>query len=181
MRFRLAVILLLLAAAGAPASALADQANTAAALAPVASALDGAEKALDACPQPRAQARARLAIFNARQTLQVARSNPHAILALHEEMETLRQALTECVGFKQLAEQYHTKCQGDVRLGMTREEVRQTTWCEPTKIMRTDTEDGSREEWIYTARVGTIWLGRPEGFLYFTDGKLTSIERSVER
>jgi hypothetical protein len=175
MRFRLAMILLLLAA-GAPAKA--DQTgDAAAALAPVAAALDGAEKAVAACPDPRAQARARLAIFNARQMLLVARSSPHAILALDEKMETLHQALAECLSFN--ADQYHAKCQGDVRLGMTREEVRQTTWCEPTKIMRTDTDDHTREEWIYTVRNGTTWLGRPEGFLYFTDGKLTSIERSV--
>lgn len=180
MRFRLAVILVWLAAAGTPA--LADQASdTAAALAPVAAALDGAEKAADACPQPRARARARLAIFNARQMLQVARSSAEAILALNEKMDMLRQALAECLSFKQLAERYRAKCQGDARLGMTREEVRRTLWCEPTKIMRTDTADHSREEWIYTTRNGTTWLGRPEGFLYFTDGKLTSIERAVER
>jgi hypothetical protein len=177
MRVGLAVILLLLAA-GAPV--VADPAgDTAAALSPVAAALDGAEKAVEACPQPRAQARARLAIFNARQMLQIARSNPHAVVALDEKMETLREALAECLSFKQLVEQYHAKCQGDVRLGMTREEVRQTAWCEPTKIMRTDTQDHTREEWIYAVRNGTTWLGRPEGFLYFTDGKLTSIERAV--
>jgi hypothetical protein len=178
MRFRLVVIGLWFAAAGAPAAA--DQADDAApALAPVAAALDGAQAAVTACPQPRAQLRARRAIFDARQMLQVARNSPNAILALNEKMETLRQALAECLSFKRLAEEYHTKCQGDVQLGMTREEVRQTAWCEPTKIMRTDTQGHSREEWIYAVRNGTTWLGRPEGFLYFTDGKLTSIERSV--
>jgi hypothetical protein len=64
---------------------------------------------------------------------------------------------------------------------MTREQVRQTAWCEPSKMMRTDTQDHSREEWIFTADKYTVWVGRPEGFLYFTDGKLTSIERAVER
>ncbi|HEY1795125.1 MAG TPA: hypothetical protein VGG57_03290 [Stellaceae bacterium] len=178
MRVRLAVIGLCLVAAGSPAAA--DPAgDTAAALAPVAAALDGAAKAADACPQERAAARARLAIFNARQMLGVARSNPDAILALNEKMDTLREALAQCLSFRQLAERYHAKCQGDVRLGMTREEVRQSTWCEPSKVLRTDTSDHSREEWIYTIHAGTTFLGRPEGFLYFTDGKLTSIERAV--
>jgi hypothetical protein len=178
MRLRLAVIGLVLAAAWVPAAA--DPAgDAAAALGPAAAALDGAETAVAACPQARAQAHARLSLFNARQMLQVARSNPNAMLALDEKMETLRQALAECLSFKRLGEAYHAKCQGEVRLGMTREEVRRTVWCEPTKVMRTDTQDHSREEWIYAARNGTTWLGRPEGFLYFTDGKLTSIERAV--
>jgi|SRR5581483_4029122 len=180
MRFRLAVILLCLAAAGAPAEA--DQAGgAAAALAPVAAALDGAETAAASCPQPDAQLRVRHAIFDAREMLQVARKSPGAILALEEKMETLRRALAQCLTFKQLAEGLHGKCQGEVKLGMTREEVRQTAWCEPTKIMRTDTQGHSREEWIYTVTKPTAWLGRPEGFLYFTDGKLSSIERAVER
>lgn len=180
MRFGLVVILLLLAAARAPAAA--DQTGVApATLAPVAAALDGAEKAADACPQPDAQLRARHAIFNAREMLQVARSSPEAILALEEKMDTLRRALAVCLDFKRFAEEYRAKCRGDVRLGMTREQVRQTAWCEPTKVMRTDTQDHSREEWIYTVRKNTTWIDRPEGFLYFTDGKLTSIERATER
>jgi hypothetical protein len=178
MRFRLAVIGLLLAAAGAPAEAN-QTGDPAAALAAVAAALDGAEKAAASCPQPEAQLRVRHAIFDARKMLQVARSSAGALLALNEKMETLRRALAQCLSFKELAEQYHAKCQGDARLGMTREEVRRTAWCEPTKIMRTDTQDHSREEWIYTVTKQTVWLGRPEGFLYFTDGRLSSIERAV--
>jgi hypothetical protein len=179
MRFRLAVMLLWLAA-GAPAEA-GQPGDAAAALAPVAAALDGAEKAAASCPQPEAELRARQAIFNAREMLQVARSSPDAILALEEKMDTLRRALEVCVSFKRLAEQFHAKCQGDVRLGMTQEQVRKTAWCEPTKVMRTDTQDHRREEWIYTVRKHTTWFDRPEGFLYFTDGKLTSVERAVER
>ncbi len=178
MRFRLAVILLLLAA-GAPAEA-GQSGEAAAALAPVAAALDGAEAAVAACPQPRAQLRARHALFDAREMMQVARGSPNAMLALNEKMETLRQALSVCLQLKQIAGDYRAKCQGDVRLGMTRDEVHRTAWCEPTKVMRTDTQGHSREEWIYTADKYTVWAGRPEGFLYFTDGKLSSIERSVQ-
>lgn len=177
MRFRLAVIVLVLAAAGAPAEA--GQAPDAAVLAPVAAALDGADKAVESCPQPDAALRVRHAIFDARQMLELARSSPGAVLALEEKMETLRRALAVCLSFKRLAEDFHAKCQGEVRLGMTRDEVRRTAWCDPTKIMRTDTQDHSREEWIYTVTKPNVWLDRPEGFLYFTDGKLTSIERAM--
>lgn len=179
MRFRLAVVLML-AAAGAPAAAAGQNDAAAAQFAAIAAALDGADQAAASCPQPDARLRMHRAIFDAREMLQIARSSPNAVLALQEKMETLRQALGICVSFKTMAEQYRAKCQGEVRLGMTREEVRQTAWCEPTKIMRTDTTDHSREEWIYTLTKPTVWLGRPEGYLYFTDGKLTSIERAVQ-
>ena len=179
MRFRLAVIGLLLAAAGTPAEA-GQTGEAAAALAPVAAALDGAEAAVAACPQPDARLRASHALFDAREMLQIARSSPNAILVLDEKMETLRRTLELCLKLKQTAGDYHARCRGDVRLGMTRDEVRRTAWCEPDKVMRTDTQGHSREEWIYTAEKHTVWIGRPEGFLYFTDGKLTSIERSVQ-
>jgi len=181
MRFRLAVIGLLLAAAGARIAGADQTGVPATTLAPVAAALDGAESAAASCPQPVARIRVRRAIFDAREMLQVARSNPNAILALNEKMEMLRRGLKVCVKLKDIAAQYHAKCQGDVRLGMTEDEVRQTAWCEPVKIMRTDAQGHRREEWIYTAETQMVWLGRPEGFLYFTDGKLTSIERSVSR
>jgi len=105
MRFRLIVIGLLLAVAGAPAKAT-QTGEAAAALAPVAAALDGAEAAVAACPQPQAQLRARHALFDAREMMQVARGSPTQMLALNEKMETLRQALSVCLQLKQIAGDY---------------------------------------------------------------------------
>ncbi|HEX3884615.1 MAG TPA: hypothetical protein VHW66_18325 [Stellaceae bacterium] len=177
MRWWLAMVALILAIA---APARADQiADAAAALARVPAALDGAETAIAACPQPIAAMRARKALFDARAMLTVARSSPDAMVALNQKMEFLRETLETCLAAKRIGEQYHARCQGDVRLGMSAAEVRQTTWCEPVKVMVTETADHRREEWIYTNDSKIAFIGRPLGFLYFTDGKLTSIERDT--
>ena len=180
MRLRLAVVALILAAA-APARADQAAADAAAALARVPAALDGAEAAIATCPQPVAAIRARKALFDARAMLNIAHSSPDAIIALNQKMEFLRQTLETCLAAKRIAEQYHARCQGDVRLGMNAAEVRQTAWCEPVKIMVTESEGHRREEWIYTSDTKIAFIGRPMGFLYFTDGKLTSIERDTPR
>jgi len=167
-----AIFLLLL---GAPA--VADE--TAAALSRVPAALDGAEAAFASCPQPETAIRGRKAVLDARAFLAAARTNPGVMLILNEKMELIRSVLETCVQFKKIAEEYRSKCQGEVRLGMSAAQVRQSLWCQPTKIMTTETPGHRREEWIYTANPRAAWLGRPEGFLYFTDGKLTSIERAA--
>lgn len=54
-----------------------------------------------------------------------------------------------------------------VRIGMTQEQViNETNWGKPQRINRTTTAAGTREQWVYGDR----------NYLYFTDGKLTSIQ-----
>jgi hypothetical protein len=55
---------------------------------------------------------------------------------------------------------------GGVRVGMTREQARQSSWLTPDKINITTTVQGQQEQWVY-----------PEAnFLYFTNGILTGIQ-----
>jgi hypothetical protein len=58
------------------------------------------------------------------------------------------------------------KTQG-VRLGMSAEEVLQSTWGKPESVNRTTTSRGVREQWVYPGR---------HNYLYFEDGVLTSIQ-----
>lgn len=52
-----------------------------------------------------------------------------------------------------------------VRLGMTDEEVLQSSWGKPQKINRTTTARGTREQWVYGG-----------SYLYFENGRLTAIQ-----
>ncbi|WP_251667964.1 MULTISPECIES: hypothetical protein [unclassified Sporosarcina] len=52
-------------------------------------------------------------------------------------------------------------------IGMTDYEVIETTWGKPTKINKTETINGIREQWIYS-----------NGYLYFEDHYLVSISSS---
>ena len=69
------------------------------------------------------------------------------------------------------------RCRGDVRLGMTKAEVKETAWCEPSRIVRTETAAGQREQWIYSKDRLAPGLDRPVGSLEFTGDRLTSIRR----
>jgi hypothetical protein len=175
MRLRLAGFALVLAAAGASAA----PSDTEVTLSNVPAALDGAEVALGACPQPEIRVRTQAAIKAAREYLIVARTNPGAMLVLNSKMQLINEALQTCLSLKKIADDYHAKCQGDVSLGMTKEQVRQTGWCAPTKIVVTETTGHMHEEWIYTSDRHQSWIGRPVGFLHFSDGRLTSIQRST--
>jgi len=175
MRLQLAGLALILAAAGASAA----PSDTEIALNNVPAALDGAETALAECPQPEIKIRTQAAINAARQYVIVARTNPGAMLVLNSKMQLINEALQTCLSLKHIADDYHAKCQGEVGLGMTREQVRQTAWCAPTKIVTTETTGHMREEWIYTSDQHQTWIGRPVGFLYFSDGRLTSIQRNT--
>lgn len=145
----------------------------------VPAALDGAETALAQCPQMEIAIPVRAAINAARTYIIVARTNSGAMDLLNTELHAIKQGLNTCLQFKKLNDDYHAKCQGDARLGMTKEDVRHTAWCAPSKVMATETTGHTREEWIYTDARQQSWMGRPAGFLYFTDGKLTSIEREA--
>jgi hypothetical protein len=52
-----------------------------------------------------------------------------------------------------------------VTLGMTDDEVLDSQWGKPSHVNRTTNKHGVREQWVY-----------PGGYLYFEDGKLTSIQ-----
>ncbi|HVC53246.1 MAG TPA: hypothetical protein VND87_14600 [Stellaceae bacterium] len=166
------------AACAAPKPALPPAAQQAADRVPA--ALDAAEAALRQCHEPQIELRAQTAIAAARTYLSLAETgDPGMIVALNSKMDLIRSALETCLQFKKIADTYHANCRGDVSLGMTEAEVRRTAWCAPTKIVTTETQRSQRAEWIYTADAQTQWIGRPVGFLYFTDGRLTSIERST--
>ncbi|MGH7092707.1 MAG: hypothetical protein ACREFB_04145 [Stellaceae bacterium] len=142
--------------------------------------LDAAEAALPQCREPQIELRAHAAIAAARTYLGlVEHGEPGMIVALNSKMDLIRSALETCLQLKKITDKYHAECQGDVALGMTEAEVRRTAWCAPTRIMTTETPGSQRAEWIYTAEPQTRWIDRPIGFLYFTDGRLTSIERST--
>jgi hypothetical protein len=54
----------------------------------------------------------------------------------------------------------------DVFIGMAAEQVRSgSNWGPPSRVNRTTTASGIREQWVY-----------PSGFLYFENGKLVAIQ-----
>ncbi len=53
-----------------------------------------------------------------------------------------------------------------VRLGMSPEDVLASSWGKPSSINRTVNQYGYSEQWVYGSG----------SYLYFTDGKLTSIQ-----
>ena len=56
-----------------------------------------------------------------------------------------------------------------VKIGMTKKQVLEgTSWGEPASINETITSIGTREQWVYG-------VGQ---YLYFTNGRLTSVQRS---
>ena len=52
-----------------------------------------------------------------------------------------------------------------VRIGMSEQDVLDSSWGRPSKVNRTTTRYGVREQWVYGG-----------GYLYFEDGVLTSIQ-----
>lgn len=52
-----------------------------------------------------------------------------------------------------------------VRIGMSPEEVIASSWGKPQHVNRTSTAYGTREQWVYGG-----------GYLYFEDGKLTTVQ-----
>jgi len=55
-----------------------------------------------------------------------------------------------------------------VRIGMTKQEVYESSWGRPDKVNTTTTARAVREQWVYR--------NRGSGYLYFEDGVLTSIQ-----
>lgn len=62
------------------------------------------------------------------------------------------------------ADKARRRSQG-VRVGMTAEDVLASSWGAPRDVNRTTTAYGVREQWVYTG-----------GYLYFENGKLTTIQ-----
>jgi hypothetical protein len=68
---------------------------------------------------------------------------------------------------EQKAEAARKKREG-VRLGMSPQDVLDSSWGKPDKINRTTRASGTREQWVYRSRI--------EGYLYFENDVLTSIQ-----
>ena len=54
-------------------------------------------------------------------------------------------------------------------IGMTADEVRQSTWGDPSDINKTTTKYGVREQWVYRSSV-------KNKYIYFEDGLVTAIQ-----
>lgn len=52
-----------------------------------------------------------------------------------------------------------------VKIGMSQDEVRQSSWGRPNSVNRTSTSRGTHEQWVYGG-----------GYLYFEDGILTTVQ-----
>lgn len=55
------------------------------------------------------------------------------------------------------------------RIGMTAKEAEQSTWGYPNKVNTTTYASGTDEQWVYRS-------GSSSKYLYFTNGRLTSIQ-----
>lgn len=63
----------------------------------------------------------------------------------------------------------HAKAQakkGGVRIGMTPDQVRASTWGKPLHVNRTTTSSGTQEQWVYAG----------DNYLYFDNGRLSAIQ-----
>jgi hypothetical protein len=78
-----------------------------------------------------------------------------AQIAKHEAQVAKQQAVAEAA---------RRRKQG-VNIGMTEDEVRQSSWGRPQSVNRTVMSNGTHEQWVYSG-----------GYLYFEDGVLTSIQ-----
>jgi hypothetical protein len=79
----------------------------------------------------------------------------------YAKLETLHGRLIQADARRLAAE----KRKEGVVLGMTKDEVRASSWGRPRDINRTTNRFGTTEQWVYDG-----------GYLYFTDGVLTSIQ-----
>jgi len=149
-------------------------AQTVAALDTVPPALDAAEAAIKTCSAPGIVLHAQMAIQAAHLQLHDAyRGDQAALIALKTNLELIRSSVETCNDIARAV----VRCRGDVRLGMTKAEVKETAWCEPSRIVQTEAAAGHRERWIYSKDRRAPGLDRPVGSLEFTGDRLTSIRR----
>lgn len=94
------------------------------------------------------------------------RSGPDAA-AYQKIMDQWQQAVAAQVKRDEQADRDRKKREG-VSLGMSPQDVLDSSWGKPDKINRTIRASGTREQWVYRER--------GEGYLYFENNVLTSIQ-----
>lgn len=101
---------------------------------------------------------------NALEACEKLTKDPAAISLLKEARGAVTKALQR---EKQIAaaEKARKKKEG-VSIGMSEQEVRESSWGRPESINRTTNAFGTREQWVYGGR----------NYLYFENGRLTSIQ-----
>jgi hypothetical protein len=67
------------------------------------------------------------------------------------------------------------KSKQGVSIGMSEDDVIASSWGRPTQVNRTTSGYGSSEQWVYRGFHGK-YLSLPTKYLYFTHGKLTTIQ-----
>ena len=91
--------------------------------------------------------------------------------------ESIGTEFQECMRFQREAAEHRDKCHGDVRLGMTQSDVLHSYWCLPNGgINTTETHGRTQEQWVYRG-YSIHGISAPSGYLYFTNGRLTAIQR----
>jgi hypothetical protein len=67
---------------------------------------------------------------------------------------------------------------GDPKIGMTEIEAMATSWCYPTSVTETITAGHTSRQYVYRREfLGYPWGNGHEGYLYFDDGRLVTIQR----
>jgi hypothetical protein len=94
------------------------------------------------------------------------RAGPDAA-AYQKIMDQWQQAVAAQVKRDEQADRARKKREG-VRLGMSPQDVLDSSWGKPDKINRTTRASGTSEQWVYRNRV--------EGYLYFDNDVLTSVQ-----
>jgi hypothetical protein len=142
-------------------------------------ALDAAEVKIAACQQPEIRRGTEAMIEEARKVLPLAvDGSAGALKLLNDRLVLITVGLSKCSRIDQTAATYDQQCRGEVRLGMTREQVRKTLWCAPDVVNKTETARGTTEEWVYRGDEGIAGLqNRPKGALSFSGDTLTAIHR----
>jgi hypothetical protein len=60
---------------------------------------------------------------------------------------------------------------------MTTKEVLRSSWGYPNDVNTTETQNGTHEQWVYDHDYrGKDWMTHVEGYLYFENGVLTSMQ-----
>lgn len=96
---------------------------------------------------------------------EMASETPAVKAARAKMLEKNRQATADKINKQPLNRP--TKCtKGPVYIGMSRDEVLTTGWCKPNSINRTTNSSGTSEQWVYDS----------VGYLYFTNGVLTTVQ-----
>jgi hypothetical protein len=88
-----------------------------------------------------------------------------AVKSLYIKAMTVARERAAAEAKRLLAAEKAAKKREGVRLGMTQQDVLDSSWGRPERVNRTTNRYGIKEQWVY-----------PGGYLYFDDGVLTSIQ-----